>query len=166
MTITRVINSVSSANQLSVQQTSTNTNNPDTPSVATTSQGGLCQYNGTSGPIASKAYAQLITLTAGAATLDLTALVDGGVTIDMTGLHLLEIFAIADTANANPLTIAPGASNGYTGWVGSSGLLLKTANDANKLGPMYGGIAVDGTHKTIDFAGTGSQKVSIVLLFG
>lgn len=166
MTITRTLNSIQSQNQTQIQETNVNTDDPASTQVTSTQQGGLTQYNGTSGPVATAAYHQLITLTAGAFTLDLTAMVDGAVTVDATGLHLREIFAIAGEANANPIVIKPGASNGYTGWVGTNGLLLTTANDANKLGPLYGGIAVDGTHKTIDFTGTGTQKVLIELLFG
>lgn len=166
MTITRTLNSITSYNQTDIQETTVNTADPASTQITSTQQGGLSQYNGTSGPVATQAYHQLITLAAGVYTLDLTAMVDGGVTIDASGLALREIFAIADSANANPIVIKPGASNGYTGWVGTNGLLLTTANDANKLGPLYGGIAVDGTHKTIDFSGTGTQKVLISLLFG
>jgi hypothetical protein len=166
MTITRTLNSITSNNQTDIQETTTNTADPASNQVTTTRQGGMVQYNGTSGPTVTKTYHQLITLTAGAFTLDLTAMVDGSVTIDATGLTLRELFAIASDANLNPIVIKPGVSNGYTGWVGTNGLLLTTAKDANKLGPLYGGIAVDGTHKTIDFTGTGTQSVLLELMFG
>jgi len=97
----------------------------------------------------------------GTATLDFTALTNGEDTQDMTGLKLLELFAIAASTNTHLMTIAPGS---YTGW--STGLKLTTANDQNKIGPMYGGIAVDGSHKTITVAGTGTDQVYLSFIFG
>lgn len=167
MTVSRVINSTSSLNQTNILETTTDSADPNANQTSEFVQGSSWKYDGTSGPSATKAYHRKISLGAGAATIDLTALVDTDLTIDMTGLKLKEIFLVADSANLNPLTVKPGASNGYTGWgVGTQGLILGTANDEHKLGPMYGGIAVDGTHKTIDLSGTGSEKVFISMLFG
>lgn len=169
MTITRAFSAPPITNTLlTYQQSVTNSVSPGTTQTELFSQGGQLQYNGVSGqaPLATKAFPVLVTLVAGAATLDLTALTNGDQTEDMTGLSLMELQAIAHPDNANPITIAPGASNGYSGWVGTNGLKLTTANDQNKIGPLYGGILVDGTHKTIDIAGTGTQKVYIAMLFG
>ena len=159
---TQPLTNTTTSYQISVADTA----NPNVVDTQVMTQGGQYKYDGTTGqaPEATKQWSQLVTLTAGAATLDLTALTNP--VRDMSGLKLLELFAIAHEDNANVITIAPGASNGFTGWVGSAGLRLLTALDQNKIGPLYGGITVDGTHKTIDIAGTGTQKVLISMLFG
>ncbi len=167
MTVTRTLNSVTSINQTNLSETTTDSADPNNSQSSAFVQGTQRRYDGTTGPIVTKAYHRKITLVAGAATLDLTALVDTDLTIDMTGLKLREMFLVSDSANANSITVQPGASNGYTGWgIGTQGLILGTANDEHKLGPLYGGIAVDGTHKNIDIVGTGTQKVFVSMLFG
>lgn len=166
MTVIRTLTGIQSFTQTNINETTIDSTDPNNVQVSRFVQGNQFKYDGTSGPLATQAYHRLITLVSGALTLDLTALVDTDLVIDMTGLHLLELFVVAEASNANSITVKPGASNGYTGWVSTSGIVLTTANDENKLGPLYGGIAVDGTHKTIDITGTGSQKVYIEMLFG
>lgn len=165
MTVSRTLNQIFLTGTINLQETITNTADPSAKKTVMTNIGGQFKFD-TAPILATKAYHQLVSLSTGALTLDLTALVDSDLTQDMSGLALLLMIAVADSANANPFTIKPGASNGYTGWVNSNGVLLTTANDMNIIGPLYGGIDVDGTHKTIDLAGTGSQKVNLLMLFG
>lgn len=124
-------------------------------------------FDGTTGPTATKSYHATITMSSGTATLDLTALPDPetGTNMDLTGLKLKMLHLSAPSGNANAVTVAPGATNGYTGWIGTSGYTL---NASDQRGPSVhnAGIAVDATHKTIDITGTGSQQVTIVALFG
>lgn len=166
MTVTRTLTNINSVTQTNINESTVDSADPGNTQSSNFVQGSSYKYDGTSGPAATKAFHRLLTLSSGALTIDLTALVDTDLTIDMTGLHLRELYAISATANANSITLKPGASNGYTGWVGTNGIILATANDQNKLGPLYGQIAVDGTHKTIDISGTGAQQVYLSLLFG
>lgn len=117
------------------------------------------KFDGSVGPLPTKAWHGVVTLTAGAATLDLTSLADAILTtISMSGLKMLGIIAYPDAANTHTISVAAGASNGYTGW----GSIV----DRGALGPLYYTSAVDGTHKNLDFAGTGTEKMNVVVLFG
>jgi len=121
--------------------------------------GQLWKFDGSIGPLPTKAWHGVVTLTAGAATLNLTALTDALLTtVDMTGLKLYGIIAYPDAANTHTISVAAGASNGYAGW----GSIV----DRGAMGPLYYTVAVDGTHKNLDFAGNGTEKMEVVLLFG
>lgn len=167
MTITRTLVSTQFDSTIRLSEQTVNSLDPTLPNgqYGNVQSGGQLAFNGTSGPAATQAWHGLVTLIAGALTLDLTALADATLgTISMSGLKLKFMQIIATAGNANPITIAPGAVNGYTGWVGSAGLSLN-ASDQEML-VRNAGIAVDGTHKTLDLAGTGTQSAVIVLLFG
>lgn len=167
MTISREIITATFDSTVNVTEKTTNSLDPTLPNGQTGTVKSGRSYNFTgSGPVATKAFHGTVPLVAGALTLDLTALVDPTIAdpIDMTGLKLKFLQVIADSGNANAITIAPGASNGYTGWVGADGLSLN-ASDQEML-VRNAGIAVDSTHKTLDLAGTGTQSATLVMLFG
>ena len=168
MSNTRTLNSKTVNNSLSIQETNTIGTDPTITGglSATINAGQQWRFDGTTGPAATKAWHSQVALSAGVLMLDLTALADAILTtVDMTGLKLKMLHLVAPSTNANVITVAPGAVNGYTGWVGSAGLILNPGDNV-LLGPMNAGIAVDGTHKNLDLAGTGSQVLNIVALFG
>jgi hypothetical protein len=161
MTNTRAINSVVWTNTLSVNETTTLGADPTLaaglPSLS--SAGQQWRFDGSNGPLATKTWHGQVALTAGAATIDLTALVDPILgTISMSGLKLLGIHATPDSGNAHTIGISAGASNGYSGW----GAIV----DNGALGPLPYTSAIDGTHKNLDIAGNGTEKLNLILLFG
>jgi hypothetical protein len=118
----------------------------------------------TSTPPVTQAWEGVVTCTAGAATLDLTALVTTGLAnINATGLKLVAMKIQAVSTNVNPITVKTGVSNGYAD-IGT-GIPLKTAGNES-LTVYRGASAVDATHKTIDFVATGTEAVNIILVFG
>jgi len=123
---------------------------------------------GATTPPATKHAAKLVALVAGAATIDLTALPSwgaNGATEDMSGLKLQILRAKATAANANPVTISFGAANSYDAFGAAWSIDLKAGQEVT----LYGNDAtpdVDGTHKTIDLAGTLTQSIEIELVFG
>jgi len=168
MTVTRTIVNARYDDTVRVTEKTVDT---DAPMVAQGQQAALAdgtewKFDGTSGDAVTKSFKKRVTMSTGAATLDLTALVDATLSsnIDMTGLKLKMLRLKVPSTNANSVTVAPGASNGYTGWVGSGGVTLSPKDSFSKV--CHGGIAVDGTHKTIDITGTGSQVIDVVMLFG
>jgi hypothetical protein len=116
-------------------------------------------------PDAEKAYAGRVTLIAGAATLDLTALTDSeGTVLSMTAKKV-RFFAIKGNGNANVCTIKVGAANGFTGFgtawtidVQVGGWIFLYAGAAS--------VDIDATHKTIDFAGTLTQSFDVIIVAG
>jgi hypothetical protein len=84
----------------------------------------------------------------------------------MSGLKLQALLVNNPTTNAGATTnIAPGASNPYSPWGAGNDLTL----------PKGGSLEfyfhdqtedVDGTHKTLDLAGTGTDVLQLVMVFG
>ena len=105
-------------------------------------------------------------LTAGAATIDFTALLGtNGATVSGSGLKLQYVLVKAKSTNANALTVKNGTSNGYGGWGADFAVTLDASQQfmvtGRDLEPD-----VDGTHKTWTLAGTGTQSIDIILVFG
>lgn len=105
----------------------------------------------------------LLTLSGGAATIDLRALTGtNGASIDANGLK--PQYVRIKNLGANVMTISEGASNGHD---------LFTA-DGTKIYPggfiMFGcadsASDVSGTDKTWDVAGTGSQTAEVTIIVG
>lgn len=121
--------------------------------------------NASSTPPATKCAFFTQALTAGAATIDLTALPGtNGATIDMTGLKV-QVFRVIGNGNANPITLTEGAANGYelagNAWKGA-------VNNAQEL-TFYGNDStpdVSPTAKDIDLSGTGVQSVKVAVIAG
>ncbi|MCG3198568.1 MAG: hypothetical protein HUU16_00190 [Candidatus Omnitrophica bacterium] len=106
------------------------------------------------------------TLVAGALTLDLTALTaTNGATRSMNGLKLQMLFARPDPANANPIIIKTGATNGYAfkgaAWSDEIKPGQASLYFGNEQAPDVGASA-----KNIDLTGTGSQKLRLEMVFG
>jgi|SRR6185312_9312151 len=108
-------------------------------------------------------------LTAGAATIDLTALpgLNADEVVNGNGLKVQLVKFKNPSANANKITISQGASNAYrldgaTNWT----ISLAPGQSA---GPFYLDAASDvisSTHKTIDLAGTGTQTLQVAVVMG
>jgi len=157
----RTIQSIDFQSSISLKELTTIGIDPTLSNGAYTNSilGQLWKFDGTIGPLPTKAWHGQVALTAGAATLDLTALADAVLTtISMSGLKMFGIIAYPDAANTHTISVAVGGTNGYAGW----GSIV----DRGALGPLYYTSAVDGTHKTLDFVGTGTEKMNLVLLFG
>jgi hypothetical protein len=168
MTVTKTLGAIQVINTLSIGETIAFSGDPTFAGdlSGTVAAGQQWRMDGTVGKSVTKVFHGLVALVAGAKTLDLTALTDAVLgTVDFSGLKLRLLHAVATSGNTAAISIAPGASNGYTGWVGSSGLLLQPGDSR---GPdlFTGGIAIDGTHKTIDLAGTGTESVTLIMGFG
>jgi hypothetical protein len=120
----------------------------------------------TSTPTATAAVYASVALTAGAATLDLTALTGpGGAAVTMTGLKGRLIRITNPSSNANSVTVSKGASNGFTGLGTSFSVTIPVGGEFT----FYdggNGVAVSGTVKTLDFAGTGTQAFQVTVVAG
>lgn len=168
MTNTRSLTFKRANNGISLREALTLSGDPALSAIEHTLDAGQSwDFDGTTGPAVTKWWHGLVTLTAGAASLDLTALTDAatGLTIDMTGLKLKCLHLQATTGNAGDITFKPGGTNGLTGWIGAGGEVL-AATDQRGPNVYTGGIAVDATHKTIDVTGTGTDSIRVVMLFG
>ena len=120
-------------------------------------------YTAATAPPVTKVAAKLAALTAGALTVDLTALAGwgaNGTTVDGTGLKVQ--FLRVKNLGANTMTFATGASNGYNFGgpvpVHPGGMVLIAGNDA--LPDVAAGA------KNIDVTGTGAQTAEVTLILG
>ncbi len=121
--------------------------------------------NSSSTPAVTKSCTLALALSTGAITLDMTSMVDAvdGLTKTITGLTPAYIKFQNPSTNANPITIVFGGSNPYTGFGAAFGVTLKPGSEATY---RVGSIVVDGSHKTFDLTGTGSQVLNIHILAG
>jgi hypothetical protein len=116
-------------------------------------------------PVTLWAAAQ-VALAAGAKTVDLTALVGtNNLAVDGTGLRVQIVRLRNPATNANPISIAKGASNGYDGLganyketLAPGAEVLHFLNDA--------GSDISGTNKNLDLAGTGVQALDVEIALG
>ena len=118
----------------------------------------------TTTPVATTCAHFLLTLTAGAATIDLTALTGtNGVSVNGTGMKIQSVRI--KNLGANQMTIKVGAANGHTGvFAATNGHPLNSGGVA-QIHTNASGDSIDGTHKNWDITGTGAQtsEWSIVL---
>lgn len=167
MAVSRAINSIGYSNYITINSIISGFSDPTAQNLQeNTSEGGQWNFNGTTGPSATLKYSGLVTLSAGAFTLDLTSLTDlflGSVSMSGKKLRFWQLFG--SLGNANAITAQVGGTNGYTGL---GGHLVVGPGDYGQIGPIQdaNGIAVSGSLKTIDFSGTGAQTAQIVMLFG
>lgn len=106
----------------------------------------------------------VLTLTAGAGTLDLTSLTGpNSVAVSLSGKKPRAV--LLENTGANPMTVAKGASNGYTGF-GSA--YSETIPAGGKVLKYLGanGTAVSGSVKTLDVSGTGAQVLKYQIVGG
>lgn len=107
-------------------------------------------------PNVKKAVAATVTLTSGAATIDLTSLVGvGGGAVSLSGSKGRFFRFKAPSGNGAGITVSKGASNGFTGLGSAFSVLIPPGGEFT----WYdggNGTAVSGSVKTLDLAGTGS----------
>lgn len=174
MSVARVINSVSFSNQFTLNSVITGFGDPtvisadfaENVSIPGNGASNIFSFNGNGSPQFMAKWSGLITLVSGALSLDLTNLTDRFLgTVTMATLKLQAWQLYGTPTNANPITAQVGASNGYTGL---NGRLTVGPGDYGTIGPIQtvNGVAVDSSHKTIDFSGTGAQTCQLVMLFG
>ena len=106
-----------------------------------------------------------VDMTAGAATLDLRACEGTQGAVDLNGLKPRVIIIEAKAGNANPITIAKGASNGYTGFGAAFSITLQPGQKV-MIDDNGAGTAVSGTVKTLDVSGTGTQGLNYMIVGG
>lgn len=104
-------------------------------------------------------------LSAGAATIDLTAITHEGRTIDGTGKKVQIFKARNKPTNANPITIQPGASNGYD-LAGASSKIVLNPGDHVMLYCHDTAPDIASGDKTIDLSGTGAQELELEIVLG
>lgn len=115
----------------------------------------------TTTPAVTKASLFLLTLTAGAATINLAALTGANGAIDATGLRV-QLLRIKNLG-ANAMTFSEGASNGIALVclplvVPAGGIAQVFLNDASP--------DIASGDRTIDVAGTGAQTAEITIVMG
>lgn len=128
-------------------------------------------FGGATTPTWSAAWTDTVDLVAGVATIDLTALARQAPLEDVN-LDTLEIVAFAfagASANANPIEVSPGATNGYN--------IFGTADDQVSVYPNQIVQVASMTQKDlpsvaagaadeIDFTGTAAQQIHVLLIAG
>lgn len=118
---------------------------------------------------ATKVAGGSVALDAGAKTLDLTSLTGlgaNGATEDFTGLKIQALYFENPSTNANSISIAPGASNGYN-FSGADGkLTLQPGQSVLLFGNDATPDVANGSADQIDFAGTLVQPFNIVMVAG
>jgi hypothetical protein len=122
-------------------------------------------YSGTTTPDITKCSFQTVAMTAGAATIDMTALLLNGVAVTLSGLEPRVIRATALTGNAGNITIAKGASNGYDGMGAAFSVTLEPGQSFMFEGTTTGN-AVGGANKTLDLSGTLTDGVRFTTVAG
>lgn len=105
-------------------------------------------------------------LSGGAATIDLTSITGtNGATVNLNGLKVQAFKVKAKSANANPITLTEGASNGYELLGASWTIILQPSQEVLVWG-HDSTPDVSGTTKTIDMSGTDTQGVEIIVVAG
>jgi hypothetical protein len=126
----------------------------------------LASLDATSTPAVTEGGTIQKAMVAGAGTVDLTSLTEiSGRVFSLSGLKPRTVKIVALAANAGDITIAKGASNGYTGFGAAFSETLKPGGETVKyLGSS--GTAVAGGVKTLDLSGTGTDGVQISISAG
>jgi hypothetical protein len=133
-----------------------------TPTINRTGYNETGKLTGSTTPPATKCASFLLTLTAGAATINLASLVGAnGATVDGTGLRV-QLLRIKNLG-ANNMTFSEGAANGIA-LVGlpmvvpPGGITQRLFNDAAP--------DIAAADRTIDVAGTGAQTAEVTVVMG
>lgn len=119
----------------------------------------------TSTPPATTCAHFLLTLSAGAATVDLRALTGtNGAAVDLNGLKI-QVVRVKNLG-ANSMTVKVGATNGHTGiFAATNGHPIQPSGHVQCFSNDTGD-DVDATHKTWDVTGTGSQTSEWTIVAG
>lgn len=108
----------------------------------------------------------VVTLTAGAATVDLTAMAhQAGVTKSATGKKVRVWKFWPATANAGNITVAKGASNGYAPLGTTLAKIIAPDGDSSDYFKAAAGDVGAGA-KNLDFSGTGTDSVLVAIGWG
>lgn len=119
--------------------------------------------NSAAGTNVTKVGQGTITMTAGAATVNLAACPGTTAAVDFTGDKIRTILLRANPANANPITIVKGATNGYTG----AGAAFSLTLDPGKSAAIEcNATLVAAGVRTLDLSGTGAQQLDIIVTSG
>lgn len=151
---------------LSVKDISTDTYVSATDASRTWSGANLeTTLNATSTPDGETGIVTLVTLSAGAATLDLTSMLHrDGDTRTAAGKKIRAIFFYNPSSNL--ITATKGASNGHSP-VGSTFTIPLAASGGRNLWYMPDATAItNSSNDTIDFAGTGTDTVLVIVVVG
>jgi hypothetical protein len=160
---------VTYASTLTAVETLTN-NVPDAAAPIVTHSG----FNSTAslGPATTPPVSKMASfqeaLSAGAATIDLTALNGtNGASVTFNGLKVAAVKFQNPAGNANAITVKAGASNGYLLHGASWSIILQPGEEYLwKAGVVNAAPTVGSTLKNIDLAGTGSQALNVILIAG
>jgi hypothetical protein len=128
-------------------------------------------FDGTNGPQPTLLAQFQEALSSGAATIDLTSMLGtNGATVNGNGLQVIAALFSNPAANANPITIGVGASNGYQLLGASWKVTLAPGNhivfDLTNAGTTKTAPVIGGSAKTMDLAGTGAQALNVEILLG
>lgn len=145
----------------------------DAASAVTINQSGFnlsgVRLTDTSTPAATKAHYHDHTFTAGAVTVDLTALVDSvGVAFSGLGLKVQALIIKNPAGNAS-INLAPGASNGYDIFGAGNDITIPGHASYDNYLSFYfpeGTPDVAAGDKTLDFTGTGTQSFYLGIVLG
>ncbi len=115
----------------------------------------------------TKPWSDNVAMTAGAVTLDFTALDQVNLpVVNATGLKL-QLFIFRNlSANSNTITIKDGATNGYDIFGDSSGQITLNPGEVEMRFCNESLEDVSATVKTIDITGTGTETLEVVMAFG
>jgi len=152
----------------SVQQTFDTSAGPaaGTPKVTHATWDFKHSLSATSTPPFSKHAAFKQALTAGAATIDLTALTGfNGEAVDGSGLKVQVLKLRNPSTNANNITITPGAANGYDLMGAAMSLTLEPGDEVILFG-LDTAPDIAAADKDLDLAGTGVQALDVEILMG
>ena len=109
-------------------------------------------------------------LSAGAATIDLTALTEaGGGTLDATGLKVqVLLLNTRGKSNAGAITITKGFTNGYSLAGSTTGKVTLAGGDGEAVCFFFNDSQQDvsATVKTLDLSGTGTDSIDIGIVVG
>lgn len=122
--------------------------------------------NADSTPPATKCAVQSKALSAGTATIDLTAVAGTEGNVDFSGLKLQVIKLRNPSTNANKITVTKGASNGYGLTGGDSWTIPLAPGDEVMLMGNETWPDVAGGAKTIDLTGTAAQALDYEFVGG
>lgn len=122
--------------------------------------------NASSTPPATKVASFAQAMTVGAATIDLTDLLgSNGAAVDGSGLRVQAIKLRNKSTNANPITVAKGASNGYDGLGADFSVTLAVGAEITIL-PNDAGSDIGAANCELDVSGTGSQVLECIIVMG
>ena len=124
------------------------------------------KLDSTTTPPVTKVWGDTVALVAGAATLDLQALVNANLpNVDFDTLKVQVLLVSCPSSNTGVITITPGAANDYDlggaamSWAVSPGGMLVYLSDDNAPD-------VAAADSELDFAGTGTETFNIIMAAG